>query len=36
VQKLTDLYKEFSDSDRKLAEAGIAEYAKDLLAEDTK
>ena len=36
VQKLDDLYTEFSDSDRKLAEEGIEEYAKDLLTEDTK
>ncbi len=36
VQKLAGLYSEFSDCDRKLAEAGIEEYAKDLLAEDTK
>jgi len=36
VQDLADLYTEFSDCDRKLAEAGIEEFAKDLLAEDTK
>ena len=36
VQKLADLYTEFSDCDRTLAEAGIEEYAKDLLAEDKK
>ena len=35
-RKLSELYKEFSDEDRELAEEGIEDYVKNLLAEDDK
>lgn len=33
-QKLAELYADFADEDRQLAEEGIEEYRKKLLAED--
>ena len=35
-KKLAELYAEFSNDDRQLAEEGIEDYNKDLLAEDNK
>jgi len=34
--QLADLYAEFADEDRNLAEAGMAEYVEGLLEEDAK
>lgn len=35
-KRLAELYAEFSNDDRQLAEEGIEDYNKDLLAEDNK
>jgi len=35
-KKLAELYAQFSDDDRQLAEEGIEDYNRDLLAEDNK